>query len=283
MEFPYADFFDGCGIKKGDIVDVAADIRSLMLTARKEHWIFDGQHLIDALKDLVGHEGTLMLRVFNWDFCHGEGFDMRTSPSRVGSLGNFALKRDDFIRTKHPLYSWMVWGKYAQELAAMNNKAAFGKKSPWEFVYDNDGLLLNFGRTEVTGFTYAHYIEEGENMPYRFSKNFKGEYTDASGNKTVREYSMYVRYLDYDIYTDLYPEVLEELYQKGAVTKKTFRDLPLWSVKLREAIDYVRDDLKHNTGKKTCVLNGLKGYGYALEHPPKLKDLNQTEDPNKKC
>lgn len=280
MEFDYMNFLNNCGVGKGDIVDVASDIRSMMIISRQNHWKFDINHLIDALMELVGREGTLLIRCFNWDFCHGEGFDARTSPSRVGSLGNYALKRSEFVRTKNPMYSWMVWGKFADELVAMDNRQAFGKNSPWDFLYNNNGKLFNIGKTEVTGFTYAHYIEENENMPYRFSKVFAGNYTDANGNTTEKEYSMYVRYLDYDIYTDLFPELIDELYVKGSVWKKEFYSIPLWSAIVKDSVDLVRDDLLNNLGKRTCIINGQKGYQYALDNPPVIMDPSLASDPN---
>lgn len=272
MEFEYLNFLEDCGVGKGDIVDVASDIRSMMIVARQNHWKFDINHLIDALMELVGKEGTLLIRCFNWDFCHGKGFDIRTSPSRVGSLGNYALKRSEFVRTKNPMYSWMVWGKYANDLAAMDNKQAFGKDSPWDFLYNNNGKLFVIGKAEQTGFTYIHHIEERENMPYRFSKIFSGNYTDSNGYTTLKEYSMYVRYLDYDMYEDLFPELIDELYMKGSVSKKEFYGLPLWSTVIKDADKLVRDDLVNNLGKRTCIINGQKGYQYVLDHPPVIKD-----------
>ena len=39
-------------------------------------------------------------------------FDIEKSPSKTGTLGQLTLKRSDFSRTAHPIYSFSVFGKY---------------------------------------------------------------------------------------------------------------------------------------------------------------------------
>ena len=92
MELDYTDLISHVGIEKGDTVDVASDLVSIIMFCRKRKIGFDADKLIDALKDLVSGEGTVMIRMFNWDFCRGTDFDIRKTPSRVGALGNVALK-----------------------------------------------------------------------------------------------------------------------------------------------------------------------------------------------
>ena len=139
-ELDYMDFLQGVGVEKGDIIDVSSDMANVLLYCRRIGARLVPDHLIDSLQELVGPEGTVMIRTFTWDFCHGEPFDIRTSPSRVGALGNAAMKRADFKRTRHPIYSWMVWGKRADELLQMDQPSAFGPGSVFDF------FLLNLTR-----------------------------------------------------------------------------------------------------------------------------------------
>ena len=108
----YLNFIYESGIKKGDILDVSSDLKEIILFCRKYKEKFSPDAIIEALKDMVSNEGTILIRAFNWDFCHDLPFDIKNTPSRVGALGNIALKRSDFIRSQHPLYSFCVWGKY---------------------------------------------------------------------------------------------------------------------------------------------------------------------------
>ena len=90
-ELDYMDFLQGVGVEKGDIIDVSSDMANVLLYCRRIGVRLVPDHLIDSLQELVGPEGTVMIRTFTWDFCHGEPFDIRTSPSRVGALGNAAM------------------------------------------------------------------------------------------------------------------------------------------------------------------------------------------------
>ena len=130
-ELDYLELIRTIGVQKGDVLDVASGLASVILYCRSKKLKFDSHHLLDALKESVGPEGTIMIRAFNWDFCHDVPFDILHSPSRVGVLGDVAMKREDFRRTQHPIYSWMVWGKYQEYLCGMENARSFGEGTPF--------------------------------------------------------------------------------------------------------------------------------------------------------
>lgn len=198
-EFNYQDFLSGVGIEKGDILDVASDLVSIMSYCKKQRLSFSPERLIDTLEDMVGAEGTVMIRAFTWDFCRGEGFDIQHSPSRVGALGNVAMKRDDFQRTRHPIYSWMVWGRHRDELCGMENVMSFGKGTPLDFLVKNDAKYVTVGNPSTRGMTLMHHVESLCQVPYRYEKVFEGEYIDALRKRSVRRYSMFVKPLNYSI------------------------------------------------------------------------------------
>lgn len=98
-------------IQKGDVVYVVSDILELAKNARENGERFDRDVFLDSLKEAVGENGTLLIPTFNWDFCRGIPFDYVKTPGKTGALGNAALKRSDFKRTRHPIYSFAVWEK----------------------------------------------------------------------------------------------------------------------------------------------------------------------------
>ena len=110
-ELNYRELISGIGIEKGNILDIASGLHDIKQYCRSHNLSFDGNHLIDVLKEETGPGGTVMIRAFTWDFCQQIPFDILHSPSQVGALGNIAMEREDFKRTQHPIYSWMVWGK----------------------------------------------------------------------------------------------------------------------------------------------------------------------------
>lgn len=274
----YMEWFQSVGINTGDIIDVASDLLSVMLYCRERNRKFDANELIDALRETVGETGTVLIRIFNWDFCHGKTFDIRRTPSQVGSLGNIALKRKDFRRTQHPLYSWMVWGKFADELCELNTKSSFGDNSIFDVLYKKNAKLLCIGNTNVSGFTQTHYAETIANVPYRFEKNFKSEYIDLDGKKSIKEYSMFVRYLDYKIEADVFQEVYEEWIKLGIIQKKEIDWLHIAQTDIKRGVDFFVNDLINNMGRKMCRINGIAGYQYAIDCPPHIKNDDYLEE-----
>lgn len=273
-EFDYSCLLQDLNINKGDIIDVASDMASIILFARNRKLDFDINHMIDYLKEAVGADGTVMIRTFSWDFCKGKTFDIRTSPSKVGMLGNYAIKRDDFRRTAHPLYSWMVWGKYADELVAMDNTSAFGDATPFAFLYSHHGKQISLGNINGDSCTQLHHAEAVAKAPYRFDKKFTGEYINYQGESLVKTYSMHVRPFDVSVDVDVFDEGerYDFLFEKGIIKKKYIDGVLRTMVIDEHAMeDFVIDDLKNSDGVNMVSVNGMRGYKAALVDYSKVR------------
>ncbi len=198
----YSEVVNFLNIKKGDMLDISSDLFSLFFYFKRRGIKFDSQILMEVIEEKIGQEGTILIRTFNWDFCHGKEFNVKTTPSQVGELGNIFLNRDDYRRTRHPIYSWMVKGKYMQKLCDLDNTCSFGKGSPWDFFEKKNAKMIILGNTRALGLTCLHHIEQELQMPYRYEKNFEALYTDEKGITEKKIYSMYVRKLDRQVLFD---------------------------------------------------------------------------------
>ncbi len=197
----YLDIVSQLDINKDDIILVSSDILKLLIVSRKNNEHFDSEKFIDTIIEKIGNTGTLLFPTYNWDFCKGKVFDYCNSKSQAGSLSNIALKRKDFIRTKHPIYSHAVWGLDSQYLFNIDNKSAFGPDSVFNYLYENKAKQLFIGPKEsfwyIKAYTSIHYIEEKIGVKYRYIKNFAAPYINEIGQKKNKTYNMYVRDLDY--------------------------------------------------------------------------------------
>ena len=99
------------GLKSGDKLIVTSDALKLLIFLKRNKIKYSLDNLIDDLIEIVGKKGNIIFPTFNWDFCKGKIFNYETSKSMTGALSNVALKRNDFIRSKNPIYSFAVWGK----------------------------------------------------------------------------------------------------------------------------------------------------------------------------
>ena len=89
---------------------------------------------VDTFTEVIGKEGTLLFPSFSWDWCKGKGFDVRYTKGNVGTLSNWVLQnRPDFVRTRHPIYSFLIRGKDAELLCAMDNQDAWSHSSPFYY------------------------------------------------------------------------------------------------------------------------------------------------------
>lgn len=199
MERFYEALLEKAQVKRGDIIDVASDLLSVMLRFRERREAFDANRLLDALKEAVGEEGTVLIRTFNWDFCRGVPFHYKKTPSRVGSLGNTALKRPDFKRTRHALYSWCVWGREQEFLTEIDPVDSFGDDSIFAFLEDHHANLIRIGDIKSSSITNFHRAEQQAGLPVRFIKSFTGMYTGSDDVCREKTYSMFVRKLEYTI------------------------------------------------------------------------------------
>ena len=189
------------GVGAGDMVYIASDVTGLLNDARRNYGVRTPaarnaylNDFIDALQSLVTEEGTLLFPAYTWDFCKGKAFDVRRTPCRVGALNNWVLtQRRDFQRTQHPIYSFLVWGRRAADLLALQNRDAFASDSPFAYLHRHGGKMLLFDVSLQRGFTFMHYVEESVHVPYRYLKAFRASYIDANGQKDERIYTMYVR------------------------------------------------------------------------------------------
>lgn len=240
------------GVAKGDLLYVASDITLLLRNAfKKGIKSVDEQSVyinsfINVLQQVVGDGGTLLFPMFSWEFCRGKDFYISTSLGEVGSLNNWILQhRSDFIRTCHPLYSFLVWGKDAQLLSSLDNTDAWGQDSPFAYLHHHAGKMLLFNVSLQRGFTFMHYVEESVKVPYRYMKSFKGNYVDNMGIRSERIYTMYVR--DLAIQSEEYlPENF--LMDNHAMLEKEAGGQTLRIIDLPLAYSIVADDLKENNG-----------------------------------
>jgi aminoglycoside 3-N-acetyltransferase len=242
---PYLDIFNRLDVRGGDFLLVHSDIRQLAWEGRLHQDPFDANLFISSMLRKLGEEGTLMFPTFNWEFCNGEPFDIRTTPSRMGSLSTVALKRSDFVRTMHPIYSFAVSGRYRDNLRNLQNESGFGPGSAFPFMQHHGGKALIIGLDYQTSFTFVHYVEECEKVNYRYLKKFEGLYTDEKGVQTRRTYSMNVRRLDLGFEMDINPlgVLLED---RGVSTEVFMNKVSFKMIDLGRAFTIIQDEIREN-------------------------------------
>ncbi len=243
-------------LHKGDNVYVTSDVKQLLYDCMQHDDDTDLNLLIQGIIDIIGENATLVFPTFNWSFCKGEAYDHYKTPCKTGSLGKIALKRGDFERTKHPIYSFAVWGKDKDALCALDNKSSFGPDSPFEFMVSHGYRNLFIDKDTQHSFVFVHYAEESSGLvPYRYLKDFTADYTDESDNTRRATYSMNVRNLGMDVQNTITP-LEDEFIEKGIEEKFYINDIEYKIIELKESHPIIVDDVRTNRSRRVCSYIG---------------------------
>jgi len=242
------NFLEKVNIKKGDSVLVSSDILGILLRAKKEEQIIDPNKIIDTLIEKVGKNGNLLFPTYNWDFCKGKGFHYKDTLSLSGALGNTALKRKDFIRTKNPIYSFAVTGKDKKLLCDIDHESCFSLDSPFGFLIKKNGKNLFIGMDYKDGFTFCHVAEEKVGVYYRFFKSFTGPYIGPKEKKIKKTVKMYVRDPKSNVLmTLIHKDFDNELMKHNAINKTTFMKTQLTLIDINKAYELMVSDIMNGS------------------------------------
>ena len=108
---------------------------------------------------------------------------------------------------------------------------------------------------EVHHSAYVHYIEQKLGADYRFPKLFRSHYIDENNKDSIRDYSMYVRYLDKNIVYAPDPFV-DELYANHIVTSGYTNGILYEVINFKDVTPFIEKDILYNRSKKICIFDG---------------------------
>ena len=149
------------GLEKGDVVIVHTSLKKI-------GYVCGGaQTVIEALIDVVGLEGTIMMPTqswknldpetgVHWDVDESEwdkiranwpAYDKNITPTNtMGAVAEMFRRWPGSVRSNHPARSVCAWGKYATYLTENHSLSnIFGEGSPIARLYELDAKVLLIG------------------------------------------------------------------------------------------------------------------------------------------
>lgn len=241
----YDELLDSLCLKLGDIVWLSSDIIKLSLIFKSKQCRFDGNYFIDCIQKKIGEEGTLLIPVFKWDLDTSVLYDVKKTKGSTGALGNLAMKRSDFTRTKHPMHSFMVWGKDKEYLCNMENYSNFGKDSPFEYCKQKNVTQIMLGTDFVHAMTFIHYVEVMCHVPYRYEKVFSINVREENGSQILKEYKFFPKSNKVGS-IEKFNRMGDLLLNKKIAKDTSFYGCKSYIVHLGESYPVIEDDIKKN-------------------------------------
>jgi len=152
--------FRGIGLERGDGLIIHSSLRSLGYV--------DGgaDTVLDALLEVIGPDGNLMLPTFNYTRPLPEPYyDPAVTPGRTGIIPETGRQRPGAVRSLHPTHSVAVVGPDAAELTRDHLVGrAFGTGSPIDRLAQTGGKVLLLGVGHVSN-SMIHVAEEYAELP----------------------------------------------------------------------------------------------------------------------
>ena len=231
------------GLKKGDKILVSSDLLKFLIYLKKNKINYNLNDFINDLIEIVGKNGNIFFPTFNWDFCKGVPFNNKKSKSMTGALSNAALKRNDFVRSHNPIYSFAIWGKNKNKISKLNHKSCFSLASPFGYLIKNNAKNLFLGLDYKDGFTFVHVAEEQVGVKYRHFKYYEGNV--INNNKIKKnKIRMYVRDLSKNLVTTINKKMDKILKEKKKIKKNNFFGIEFSLINIKSAYNIMVSDLK---------------------------------------
>ena len=227
------------GLENGDVV--------LLHSSFKSFGGVEGgpQTVVDAFISVLGEEGTLIVPTYNFDFSsHNKSWDLRTTPSQMGIISEFVRLNTKSQRIFHPIYSFSILGKLAEELGSLRIKSSFGTDSIFAKLRELNGKIMQIDSV-YKGTTFFHHIEEMEGCTYRYLKEFTGNVTDKTGKTYKDTFSILVRDLDQGIVTNIKP-IGEILIREEIIKVSKIGDATIWLMNSNDLYERTALERKNN-------------------------------------
>jgi aminoglycoside 3-N-acetyltransferase len=199
------DDWHAAGIAPGDTVLIHTSLKRTFTRFAEQGHNLTTQMILDSFLQAIHPAGTLLLPLFNFDFTKGVPFDIRSTPSQMGSLTEAGRLYPGAVRTGHPIYSFAVIGPQAERFRGVNNFSGYGVDSPFAMLREMDAKIASLNLYDLNSMTFYHHVEEMHNAPYRFHKKFTAPYTDFDGLTETRTYGLFVRNIEMGVLTHVNP------------------------------------------------------------------------------
>jgi aminoglycoside 3-N-acetyltransferase len=156
------------GLREGDLLMVHPSLSAL------GHVVGGAGTVLDALREVIGERGTLVLPAHSWEWADqgGRAFDVRTQPACVGAIAETFRSLPRVVRSLHPTHSVAALGPLAQQLVEGHDRCRYpcGPGSPYVRVFDLGGRILLLGLGPEYNTSY-HAVEALAEVPYLLNES----------------------------------------------------------------------------------------------------------------
>jgi hypothetical protein len=141
----------------------------------------------------IFYKKTILFPAFSNDIITKKKFDIKRSSVYTGLIPKLILKKN-YYRTFSPLHSYLVKGKYINEIKKLKQNTTWGKGSVYEWLEKKNAVWVSLNLNWENGCAFAHRSEEINKVKFRYFKTYSGAlYKNGKFIKNISEtkYSNY--------------------------------------------------------------------------------------------
>ncbi len=167
------------GLKAGDLVYVQNCGENLGSAEGCETDEAVARMMIEALRGVIGPQGTLLVSTYTFSLCRGEIYDPDETPAVAGVWSSFLPFMETFrrmpgvIRSEDPIFGVAGIGPRAAEILENPANSCLGVDSVHDRLRKAGGKICMVG-IGLFESTFRHHVEEMAGVPWRFKKLFTG-------------------------------------------------------------------------------------------------------------
>lgn len=222
-------------------------------------WISGGAvSVIQALMDVITKEGTIVMASHTYDYSDPSkwenpaipeewfsiveknmpAFDKDITPSNyMGKISEVFRTYPGVLRSNHPQYSFIAWGRYAQEITDNHMlDYGLGEDSPLNKIYNLNGMVLLIG-VDYDNNTSFHLAEYMINTVKE--KIFRSP-------MLVNNKRKWVKYKDIDLKVEDFNKIGYDFEKEGKVITFNIGQAKSRLFNQRESIDFAKEWMKKN-------------------------------------
>ena len=242
MYIPYQEIVNQLELREDDILLIASDITQLAYTSLKNKEKFNTNLFVDSFKHKL-KKGTVLFPAFVDHFKNGDLFDKLKTAPEMGSLSKLTFARVDFMRSSDPLHSFTVIGKYSDDISEINSDSTFGDNSVFAFLKEKKAKMLLIDVDLQHSFTFAHYVEENQEVNYRKYANLDYNFVNEQGIIEKRKMAVFTK--KKGVVNTL--NNFEELFiESGAMGKIQINGSIFRLIHLDTAFEIMKNDIQNN-------------------------------------
>lgn len=231
------------GLSEGDVV--------LMHSSLSAFGYVEGgaDAVIDALLEVVGQSGTVVVPTFTWGPFHAETgvtLDLQETSCKdeVGIIPETFRLREEARRSTHICHSIAAIGPRTRELMG-HGVSSFGAGSTFHALYEHNAWCLLLG-VEFTSCTELHAVEEYMRVPYRRHRDFADSTVILEDGTEVRSRS--IEYLRDEGFRNDFGKMRGVFEEHDVLRITEIGEARVTNVRIRDIFDITREYMDEDIG-----------------------------------